>query len=147
MRTEFLLYMEKHFSDLREMIISLYQEDPEGESINEEKIKRTIAESSKNPDKVRIYMFQRNEKNIGYAILVFFWSNEYGGNIVTIDELYVKEEYRSQGIGTEFFSFVERMENKAALQLETTPSNQRAFNYYKRLGFIPSANTHLIRRD
>ena len=147
MKTEFLLYREKHFSDLREMIVSLYQEDPEGESINEEKIKRTIAESSKNPDKVSIYMFQRNEKNIGYAILVFFWSNEYGGNIVTIDELYVKEEYRSQGIGTEFFSFLERMENKVALQLETTPSNQRAFNYYKRLGFIPSANTHLIKQD
>lgn len=147
MNTEFQLYREKDYTDLLEMMISLYQEDPEGEPINEVKIKRTIAESSKNPDKVIIYMVQRDGKNIGYAILVFFWSNEYGGNIVTIDELYVKEEYRSQGIGTEFFSFVERMDNKAALQLETTPSNQRAFDYYKRLGFIPSANTHLIRQD
>jgi len=86
------------------------------------KIKRTIAESRKNPDKVIIYMFQREKKNIGYAILVFFWSNEYGGNIVTIDELYVKEEYR-------------------------TPSNQRAFNYYKKLGFVPSGNNHLIKQD
>lgn len=147
MKIEFQLYSEKDYMDLVEMIGSLYQEDPEGEPINDVKIMRTIAESRKNPDKVSIYMFQRNEKNIGYSILVFFWSNEYGGNIVTIDELYVKEEYRSQGIGKEFFSFVERMENKAALQLETTPSNQRAFNYYKRLGFIPSANVHLIKQD
>lgn len=79
-------------------------------------------------------------------ILVFFWSNEYGGNIVIIDELFVKEEYRSQGIGTEFFSFAEKFNNKAAIQLETTPFNKRALDYYKRLGFVPDENTHLTRK-
>lgn len=130
--------------DLKEMIVSLYREDPEGESINEEKIKRTIAESRNNPGKLRIYMFRQENDNVGYAILVYFWSNEYGGDIINIDELYVKETCRNQGIGTEFLSFVERMDNKAALQLETTPSNSRALGYYRRLGFVPSGNTHLM---
>jgi ribosomal protein S18 acetylase RimI-like enzyme len=144
---KFRLYEENDYPDLLEMIISLYREDPEGQPIDEEKIRRTIAESRNYPEKLSIYMFSTGKVNIGYAILVYFWSNEYGGNIITIDELYVKEPYRSQGIGTEFLAFAERLENKAALQLETTPSNSRVLGYYKRLGFVPSENTHLMRID
>lgn len=146
MDTTFRLYLEEDYPDLTEMIFSLYREDPEGEQMDEGKIRRTIAEYRRNPDKVRIYMFRKGEENIGYAILVYFWSNEFGGNVVTIDELYVKKDYRSGGIGTEFFTFAEKLENKTALQLETTPSNRRVCDYYKRLGFVPSENTHLIKQ-
>ena len=142
---KFRLYEETDFDDLLEMIMSLYREDPEGEPIDEEKIRRTITESRSCPEKLSIYMFSTGKLNIGYAILVYFWSNEYGGNFISIDELYVKEPYRSQGIGTEFISFAERIENKAALQLETTPGSSRALAYYRRLGFVPSQNTHLMR--
>ena len=146
MKTEFQLYQDTDYSDLRDMIVSLYREDPEGEPIDEEKIKRTVAEFRKNPYKLNIYMLRRNNKNIGYAILVFFWSNEFGGNILNIDELFVKEEYRNQGVGTEFFSFADKIENKVALHLETTPNNQRAFAYYKKLGFILDENSYLTRK-
>lgn len=146
METEFRLYQETDYPDLRDMIFSLYREDPEGESMDEEKIKRTVAEFRKNPAKLNIYMFRRDNKNIGYALLVFFWSNEYGGNILNVDELFVKTEYRSRGIGTEFFSFIDKMENIAALRLETTPDNLRAFDYYKRMGFVPDGNNHLIKK-
>ncbi len=140
----FCLYEENDYADLLDMIESLYREDPEGEPMDEEKIRRTVAEFRDHPEKLSIYMFRIGKVNIGYAILVYFWSNEYGGNIVTIDELYVKGSYRNQGVGTKFLSFAEAMENKAALQLEATPSNQKALDYYIRLGFVPSANTHLM---
>lgn len=140
----FSLYDENDCADLQEMIESLYREDPEGEPMNEEKIRRSVAEFRDHPEKLSIYMFRAGNINIGYAILVYFWSNEYGGNIVTIDELYVKEAFRNQGVGTKFLSYAAALENKAALQLETTPSNQRALEYYRRLGFVPSANTHLM---
>lgn len=146
METEFRLYKNKDYNDLIEMIRSLYREDPEGESIDEEKMKRTIEKYRSDPEQVMIYLLQRKKVNIGYAILVYYWSNEYGGNIITIDELYVREEYRNQGVATEFFYFLERMENKVALQLETTPSNRRAFQYYQRLGFVPGGNIHLIKK-
>ena len=85
MDTTFRQYLEEDYPDLTEMIFSLYREDPEGERMEEEKIKQTIAEYRKNPDKVRIYMFRNGDENIGYAILVYFWSNEFGGNIITVD--------------------------------------------------------------
>lgn len=143
--TEFCLYEESDYKDLMDMIVSLYREDPEGEPMDEGKIKSTVGEFRKNPEKISIYMFKQGNECVGYAILVYFWSNEYGGNIVDIDELYVRERYRNQGIGTQFFSFVERMENRAALQLETTPSNRKALAFYERLGFVPSSNTRLIK--
>lgn len=146
MRTAFRLYQEEDYSDLRNMIFSLYREDPAGESMGEEKIKRTVAEFRKNPDKLNIYLFRRDNINVGYAILVFFWSNEYGGDILTVDELFIKAKYRNQGIGTEFFSFADKIKNKVALQLETTPDNRRAFAYYKRLGFVPDENNHMTRK-
>lgn len=146
MDTEYRLYENGDYDDLLEMIVSLYREDPEGEPVDEEKINRTIREYRKNPEKISIYMLKRNQENLGYAILVFFWSNEYGGNIITIDEIYVREGHRSKGLAAGFFSFLEKMENKVALQLESTPSNQKALTYYKRLGFVPSQNTHLIKQ-
>lgn len=90
-------------------------------------------------------MIEKSGENIGYAILVYFWSNEWGGNILVIDELYVVENCRGKGVATEFLSYAGNFENIVALQLETTPSNQRVLEYYKRLGFLPCQNTHLIK--
>ncbi len=145
MDVEYRLYRDNDYKDLLKMIYSLYNEDPEGEPISENKINNTINEYKKNPQKISIYLFKKGDESIGYALLVYFWSNEYGGNILTIDELYVTEKYRSKGIATKFLSHIETFENIVALQLETTPSNQRVLEHYKRLGFLPSHNTHLIK--
>ncbi len=145
MEVNFKLYKDHDYEDLRKMILSLYSEDPEGEPMNEGKINITITEYQKNPQKINIYLIKEDDTNIGYAILVYVWSNEYGGNILTIDELYVAENYRGKGVATEFFAYVERIENIVALQLETTPSNRRTLEYYKRQGFLPSQNVHLIK--
>ena len=146
MKVNFKLYEENDYKDLLLMITSLYDEDPEGEQISEFKINNTIIEFQENPQKLNIYMFKNCNENIGYAILVFFWSNEFGGNIINIDELYVVEKHRGKGIATKFLYYVEGIEKIEALQLETTPSNQNALEYYKRLGFLPSENTHLIKQ-
>lgn len=145
MDVEYRLYRDNDYKDLLKVIYSLYNEDPEGEPISENKINNTINEYKKNPQKISIYLFKKGDESIGYALLVYFWSNEYGGNILTIDELYVTEKYRSKGIATKFLSHIETFENIVALQLETTPSNQRVLEHYKRLGFLPSHNTHLIK--
>jgi hypothetical protein len=97
MDVEYRLYRDNDYKDLLKMIYSLYNEDPEGEPISENKINNTINEYKKNPQKISIYLFKKGDESIGYALLVYFWSNEYGGNILTIDELYVTEKYRSKG--------------------------------------------------
>ena len=118
MRERFKPYQESDYQDLKNMIIDLYDEDPEGEPINECKLNNTINEFQKNPQKIQIYLFKEGDENIGYAILVYFWSNEYGGNILTIDELYVMKKYRGKKVATEFFSYVASFENVVLLSGE-----------------------------
>jgi ribosomal protein S18 acetylase RimI-like enzyme len=84
---------------------------------------------------------------IGYSILIFYWSNEYGGDVLHIDELYVKPEHRGRGVATSFFKEILRTakDKTVALELEVTPRNTRALRYYKRLGFKETTNLHLMR--
>lgn len=89
-----------------ELIKSLYREDPEGKLIFDEKINRTFNELTKHPDNGTIMIIEADSKIIGYSILINFWSNEHGGNILDIDELYIKSNYRGKGIGSKFIQYL-----------------------------------------
>ena len=129
------------------MIHELSYEDPSTELITDKKISLTIRELSKNPNRGRIVVFEEGKAVIGYAILIPYWSNEYGGNVLHIDELYVKPEHRGRGIATRFIKQILRSkQGTVAFQLEVTPTNTRAKNYYGKLGFRKSRNLHLIRK-
>ena len=129
-----------------EFIKSLYREDPEGLPINDAKIERTLAELTEHPDKGAIITIEYESAVVGYAILINFWSNEYGGNILHIDELYVSADYRGKGIGSKFIQYLidNKFNNAKALQLETLPSNDKAKKLYERLGFEVSKSDHLF---
>lgn len=138
-------YLDEDYNEFFEMVSSLYSDDLEGQLMNRTKVDATINECKKNTQKVQIKILLNNNEIIGYSILVYFWSNEYGGNILFIDELYVKEKFRSKGIGAYFLNCMEKIDNIVALQLETNPSNKRVFDYYTRLGFEVVGNTQMIK--
>jgi ribosomal protein S18 acetylase RimI-like enzyme len=128
------------------MSISLFEEDPPGHEMSRKKVRRTFKEAQNHPEKVKIMAFETGGAVIGYAILVFYWSNEFGGDLVSIDELYVLKENRGQGAGTEFMAWLFAQYPEAAgFQLEVTPKNKRARKFYKRLGFKKAINEHLVR--
>jgi len=138
-------FEERDFSALRDMMFGLYEEDPEGLPLDDAKITKTVSEFAAHPEKIRIIMICSGENVAGYALLVFYWSNEYGGDILNIDELYIKKEYRSRSIATDFVRHLMRTYNAvAAIAVEATPSNAAAARLYNRLGFEPSQNNHLI---
>ena len=146
MNVVFNSYIENDFSDLREMIFQLYDEDPEGLPITEDKIIKTVNENFVHPEKVQIIMIHDGAKNIGYGIITFLWSNEYGGDVINIDELYVKKEYRNRRAASGLIRHLfESYTNVVLFELETTPSNQGALRLYENYGFEVSTNTHLIR--
>jgi len=136
------------YPELKRMMHALYVEDPVNEPITDQKISKTVTELRKQPRKGRIIIFDKDSVTIGYSILIFYWSNEYGGNILHIDELYVKPEHRERGAATCFFKHVARTygDKIVAVQLEVSPSNIRAMNYYQKLGFKKTRNVHLTRR-
>lgn len=147
MKIEYKEFHESDSEELEQMIMLLYKEDSEGYEMDKTKIEKTINEFFKNPSKIRIIMILCDDIVAGYSIIIPFWSNEYGGNILHIDELFIKQVYRNKGIGSNFIKNLAKMiDNAVALQLEVTPSNTRAMNYYKRMGFVKSKNSQLISK-
>jgi ribosomal protein S18 acetylase RimI-like enzyme len=116
--------------------------------MSRQKIERTVQELLLYPEKGTITMFSVNEVVVGYAIVIYYWSNEYGGNIASIDEFYVKPFWRRKGVGSSFLEYVTTMKNGdvKGVQLEVTPLNERAFAYYSRHGFAPTKNRHLFKK-
>jgi GNAT superfamily N-acetyltransferase len=82
-----------------------------------------------------------------YAIIVFYWSNEYGGDFIEVDELFVDKDYRGNEIATAFFEWLEQTwhQKAVALSIQVTPANDRALTFYKRIGFETSSNRHLMK--
>lgn len=83
------------------------------------------------------YMMEYSGKVVGYALLAKTFSQEAGGLVVWIEELFLLPEYRNKGLGTEFFQFVkETIEpNVARVRLEVEPDNTDAIRLYKQMGF------------
>lgn len=83
-------------------------------------------------------MFRSDDKTkiYGFALLALTYSNEAGGMVVWLDEIYVKPQYRCRGITGEFFKFIEKEYSDAArIRLEAEPDNERAAKLYARNGF------------
>lgn len=130
------------------MCLALFTEDP-GEPVSQDHIRRTLDAFRAEPARGRAVVLEAGGQVVGYALLAAFWSNEYGGEICTVDELYVTPSHRGRGLGTRLFAAI--LDDRAlwprppaALALEVTPDNQRARALYERLGF--SARNALLRR-
>ena len=76
---------------------------------------------------------------VGYIILTFIFSFEYGGKIAFVDELFIKETARGRGIGKEAIQFIQREVPKLSLKLlylEVEPHNENAQKLYLAHDFV-----------
>lgn len=74
----------------------------------------------------------------GYLVLTIGYSLEFHGRYGLLDELFVEESFRGQGIGTQALAFAEqvcRLRGLRALRLEVGHANPGAQALYGRTGF------------
>ena len=81
------------------------------------------------------FIFEVDGTVLGYGVLAYTHSQEAGGRVVWIEEIYVKAEYRGRGLGSEFLEFVKKNVPAKRYRLETEPENTRAAALYRRHGF------------
>lgn len=131
------------------MSLELYVDDPPTRAVSEAQIRATLDRLRQQPIRGCAVVLDHDGRCVGYAFLISFWSNELGGEICTIDELYVIAEWRSQGSGTALVRSLEAGElwpvRPVALELEVSPGNTRALALYDRLGFRVKRNVTLRR--
>ena len=146
MKYNFRQFISADFNKLNELIKSYYQEDATEKFIDSIKIQKTIDELSSHPDKGTILIIEQKDSIIGYCILINYWSNEYGGNLLHIDELYVIPEYRKKGIGTNLIKYLieNKFNNSIAIQVEVTALNIKAKKFYEKNGFKVSKNSIML---
>jgi GNAT superfamily N-acetyltransferase len=107
----------------------------------------SFANFDESPDQGQIVVFESNATIIGYAILIFYWSNEYGGNVIVIDEMFVSESYREQGIPSHFLSWIEQSfsHKSAGMSMQVSHVNEKAAKLYGELGFWSFPCNNLLK--
>ncbi len=131
-------------SRLQVLVNELYITDA-GSDVEIPDIRVTYAALREKPDKGRLLVFDRGGNIVGYTILIFFWSNEFAGDIIDIDEILVTEAARGTGVAHAFFRWLksEYKESAVGWSLQVRPVNKRAAKLYQSVGFRPSCNTHM----
>ena len=83
------------------------------------------------------YVFEGESGPLGYAMLAHSFSTEFGRPCVWIEDLFIKEPYRGQGIATRFFALIEREYAGSLFRLEVEEDNERALRVYYKTGYTP----------
>lgn len=81
------------------------------------------------------YIFEDAGEIQGYAMVAKSYSTEFGKPCMWIEDLYVKDEYRGMGIGSEFLEYIAKKYSDAILRLEVEEENERAVRVYEKCGF------------
>lgn len=81
------------------------------------------------------YVFLDGKKVAGYAMVAKSFSTEFGKPCIWIEDLYLRQEYRGAGVGTQFLSFIGQKYADSLLRLEVEEANEHAVHVYRKSGF------------
>lgn len=121
-------------------LVPLIQEFHEIEHLpfDESTIRRLLAKLLHKDYIGRIWLIQDGSAAIGYIVLTFGYSLEFLGRDAFIDEFYIRESHRGQGVGTKTLEFVQEVcpsLGVQALHLEADRKNTAAQGLYRKIGF------------
>lgn len=122
------------------MCLALNREDPGPRPVEAAQVRRTLQVLREQPSRGRAVVLDDAGRAAGYALLIGYLSNEIGGELCCLDEIYVAPEVRGRGHGSALIQALARGEGPwpkgaVAITLEVTPQNARAVALYERLGF------------
>lgn len=121
---------------LREYVEALYRLDEDYDSMVN--IEEGVKSLLRNENLATPYFIKRGEERIGYVILTRYHSVEKGGLTIYIDELYVEDKFRRQGVGGAILNEIReiaRVQGAKTLWAQSEPHNQAAQSFFTRQGF------------
>jgi diamine N-acetyltransferase len=94
------------------------------------------------------HLVRHNHQDVGYTILLYGYSLEYGGRVLELDELYLIPEARGLGLGSQILAFVEQQAkaiSAVVITLETELENKNAKQFYQKHGYTV-LERHILRK-
>ena len=81
------------------------------------------------------FVMLSNNKIIGYTMVAKSYSTEFGKPCYWIEDIYLKEAYRGQGLGKRFFDYITNEYKDCIFRLEVEKENEQAVKLYQKCGF------------
>ena len=122
-----------------QMAKEFYKSEAVISEIPTQNILNTFDEVNSNSPYAKAYIIEHDGDTAGYALIGITYSNEAGGLVVWVEEIFIKENYRGLGLGSEFLSYVEQEFGDKAkrFRLEISHDNDSAQRLYERKGYQP----------
>jgi L-amino acid N-acyltransferase YncA len=113
-----------------------------------QKVLATVKELQPARGRGSVYVFEREQKLVGYCMLVNCWSSDQCGNVLVADELYVVPEQRAQEIVEDFLALLLKVapEGTSSIRIEVPRADRRSAAPYAKLGFREAAKRILSVR-
>ena len=118
------------------------QEEHRGEAARE-RMAATVQELSRHKQKGSVLVFERGELLVGYCILIPSWSNEEGGTVISVDELYVAPAHRPHGLEEDFIALLRKVapQDCVGIRVALSRGARGKAATYRRLGFRESGQS------
>ncbi len=81
------------------------------------------------------FVFSEDGVLAGYSMIAKSFATEYGVPCIWIEDIYLKPEYRNQGIASRYFTFLEENFPGCLFRLEVEDDNLPAIHAYRKNGF------------
>ena len=119
------------------MAAKFYKTDAVLLHVGEEHFRSTFEELMRSDEYALCYIFELDGEVAGYSLLAKTYSQEAGGKVLWIEEIYVLPSLRGRGIGNAFFNFIlkSRPDDVKRIRLEVERENEGAVKLYKSFGF------------
>jgi ribosomal protein S18 acetylase RimI-like enzyme len=117
-------------------------------SFEEGRARRALDELLADRELGRVWLIETAGQPVGYLVLAFGFSLEFGGRDAFVDELYVRPGFAGRGLGRATLAFVEREARASGVRtllLEVRAGNDRARLVYERAGFVDRNNGLMMK--
>ena len=92
------------------------------------------------------YVFTRGDGSIcGYSMLAHSYSTEFGKPAIWIEDLFIEEDARGEGLGGRLFDLIREKYPDHIHRLEVEGTNLHAIRLYKKSGFTTLPYAEMIR--
>ena len=138
-------FKAEHKQDFLDMSREFYASDAVLSPVPDDFHLRALDELLKSDRYIQCYIFRKDNETAGYALLAKSYSREAGGEMLWIDEIYIRPPFRGMGAAKMFFDFIHTEFSPARFRLEVTGDNDRAARLYEKLGFTFMSYRQMIK--
>ena len=122
---------------LLRLMRDLQRDDPWSVPFDEARASAAVRDLLAHENYGKAWFVAEGRRTVGYIVMSFDYSLEYGGRNAWVDEFFIEKASRGRGLGAQVLDFFEQAARAAgatAIHLEVNPGN-RAIELYRRRGF------------